>query len=105
MAPKPTAIDILFSQEDAGWRLYVAPFSRVGALRDCSGPRGVISPVPAPDFVDLERRMWEADAPYEKHPTRDGRAVQIVARGRSARSLLDWLDVLLADVPQSAAND
>jgi hypothetical protein len=105
MAPNSATIDILFSHEDAGWRLYVAPFSRVEALRECSGPRGVIFPVPAPDFVDLERRMWEADAPYEKHPTRDGRAVQLVARGRSARSLLDWLAVLLVDVPRATAND
>jgi hypothetical protein len=91
-------IDVLFGGDGTQWLLYVAPHSRVGILGRRSGANGVVGPVPPPDLLTLDRFMREAQAPYETRPTRDGHAVQVVARGRSAPSLLAWLGGFLGDV-------
>jgi hypothetical protein len=55
---------------------------------------GDIFPVARPDAADLERFMFEVDAPYSGRRTSDG-GIEIVARGRSAICLLIWLEELV----------
>jgi hypothetical protein len=44
-----------------------------------------------PDVDDLDRFIWNLDSPFERRPTSDG-SVEILAKGRSAVTLLVWLD-------------
>jgi hypothetical protein len=53
-----------------------------------------IYPVAQPDPDDLERFMFERDAPYEHQRTTDG-GLEIRASGRSALVLYDWLAAFL----------
>jgi hypothetical protein len=60
--------------------------------------RGEIFPVAAPDLSDLDRVMWNADAPFERRPTTDG-GVEVLAQGRSAKvPLLGWLAGIIDSV-------
>jgi hypothetical protein len=53
-----------------------------------------IFPVSRPDADDLERFMLKRDAPYEHRKTKHG-DIEILAKGRSAVTLLVWLDDLV----------
>jgi len=46
------------------------------------------------DAGKLEKFMWDLDAPYQIHRSSVGGA-QVVARGRSAVALCEWLSELL----------
>jgi hypothetical protein len=102
MRPKHPVLDVLITREGGAWRLHVAPFSwKPGLLRLHMNDRGQVFPVARPDPVDLERLMWEVDAPYEKQLTDGG--LQLLARGRSAVVLLVWLADLVAAGRQEVA--
>lgn len=83
-------IEVLFSRQGEAWRLYVvgwiAPYVRGKLDR-----QGEAFPVLAPDLNDLERYMWNVDAPFVRADTAVG-GVAIEARGRSAVALWEWLD-------------
>jgi hypothetical protein len=50
-----------------------------------------IFPVAKPDADDFDRFMRETDSPYEYRRTSDG-GIEILAEGRSAVTLLVWLE-------------
>jgi hypothetical protein len=92
VAPKPPVLDLFIGRDGDAWRLYVAATSwKPEVLRRRMDERGEIFPVGAPDLADLDRVMWNADAPFERRPTTDG-GVEVLAQGRSAKVLLlGWL--------------
>jgi hypothetical protein len=55
---------------------------------------GEILPVAKPDADDLERLMLETDSLYDHRRTSDG-GIEILAKGRSAITLLVWLEVIV----------
>ena len=79
--------------------MYVAPRSwRVESVRrhlDAAGEVYITSEI---DFDELDRFMFETDAPYEKRRSSEGGA-QLTARGRAAVCLAVWLEGLLEGVP------
>jgi hypothetical protein len=54
-----------------------------------------IYPVARPDAADLDRFMFETDSPYEHRVTADG-GLEIRAAGRSAITLLVWLEGIVS---------
>ena len=101
MRPQRPVLDIFIGRDTDAWRLYVAPESwRPGLLRMRMDAHGEIFPVSQPDPADLKRVMWEADSPYEHRRTCDG-GVEILAKGRSAVTLLVWLEDLIQSAPTS----
>jgi hypothetical protein len=48
-----------------------------------------------PDLADLDRYMWQTDAPFERRRIADG-GLEIVAKGHSAMMLALWLQDLIA---------
>jgi hypothetical protein len=75
--------------------MYVAPSSwKPGLLRDRMSADGEIAPVAPPDVADLDRHMWETDAPFDRSVTKNG-GLEILAKGRSAVALLVWLEDLV----------
>ena len=87
------AVDVFIGRDHGGWRLYVARGSWCPPmLRDRLDEQLEAFPVGEPDLEELERHMWDCDAPYEKREATMG--VQITARGRSATALLVWLEGL-----------
>ena len=92
MIPKAPILDIFIGRHGDAWRLYVAPTSwKPGLIRNRMDERGEIFPVARPDIDDLDRFMWDLDSPFERRPTTDG-GVEILAKGRSAVTLLVWLE-------------
>jgi hypothetical protein len=57
-----------------------------------------IFPVARPDADDLERFMWDTDSPYDHRRTTDG-GLEIRAEGRSAMTLVVWLEELVRSAP------
>jgi hypothetical protein len=95
MTPKSPAIDIFIGRDGDAWRLYSAPASwRGGVLRSHGDGRGDVFRVGKPDADDLNRFMFEADAPYEHRRTSDG-GIEILAKGRSAICLVVWLEEIV----------
>ncbi len=84
------AIQVLFSRDKSAWRMYaegwIAPYVRrwLDAHREAF-------PVREPDLGDLERYMWQVDAPFVQQATAVG-GVLIEAKGRSAVVIWEWLD-------------
>jgi hypothetical protein len=98
--PKAPVIDIFIGRDGDAWRLYVAPRSWwPGFLWNRGDERGVF-PVARPDVEDLDRCMWDNDSPFERRPTTDG-GVEILAKGRSAITLLVWLERIVGTNPKS----
>jgi hypothetical protein len=92
MVPKAPVLDLFIGRDGDGWRLYIAPTSwKPELLRTRMDERREIFPVARPDADDLDRFMFETDSPYEQRRTTDG-GVEILAKGRSAVTLLVWLD-------------
>lgn len=92
MTPKAPVLDLFIGRDGDAWRLYVAPASwQPGLLRMRMDEHREIFPVSQPDANDLESFMWETDSPYERRKTSDG-GVEILAKGRSAVTLLVWLE-------------
>lgn len=93
-ATREAKIELLFSRHGDAWRLYadgwVAPYVRRKLDANREG-----FPVREPDLADLERFMWNLDAPYRHKKTSVG-GVMIEARDRSAIVLWEWLDGLLS---------
>lgn len=92
--PRPQApvLDLLITRDGDAWRLHVAPFSWTGGvLRERMDGRREIFPVSNPGAEDLHKFMFESDSPYEGGATADG-GLQIRAKGRSAVTLLVWLE-------------
>jgi hypothetical protein len=84
-------IDIVIAKDGDAYRIYQAAGSwRGGVLRSHGDEHGDVSPLAKPDAADLERFMFESDAPYFHRRTNDG-GIELVARGRSA-ILVDRLD-------------
>src|ERR1700693_4967090 len=95
MTQKTPVLDLFIGRDGDAWRLYVAPASwRPGVLRMRMDEHGEIFPVSQPDPDDLQRFMWETDSPYQHRRTGDG-GVEILAKGRSAVTLLVWLEDLV----------
>ena len=92
MAPKSPVLDLFIGRHGAAWRLYFAPTSwKPEPFQRQMDQRGEIFPVAEPDVAELDRVMWNARAPFERRPTRDG-GVEILVQGRSAKVLLlGWL--------------
>jgi hypothetical protein len=89
----PLRVELLFAKDREAWRLYVhgwvAPY-----VRHRLSQYGEAFPLPKPDFDDLEKFMWETDAPYIKRMTK-AEGAEIEATGRSAVALNEWLDEYL----------
>jgi hypothetical protein len=60
---------------------------------------GTVFPVAKPDADDLDKFMFETDSPYEHRRTTHG-GIEILARGRSAVTLLVWLEELVQTAPK-----
>src|SRR5580658_2702135 len=96
MTPKAPVLDLFIGRDGQGWRLYVAATSwKPLLLRDRKDERGSVFPVAKPDPDDLDKFMFETDSPYEARRTTDG-GVEILAKGRSAVTLLVWLEGIVA---------
>ena len=92
MTLQTPVIDIFIGRDGEAWRLYVAPTSwKPGVLRNRMDEHGEIFPVAKPDVEDLHRFMWDVDSPFERRPTTDG-GLEVLAKGRSAVTLLVWLE-------------
>jgi hypothetical protein len=94
MTPKAPIIDVLIAPDGNSWRMYSAPSSWRTPFSAHMDQRGDIFPVARPDVADLDRYMWETDSPFERRLTADG-GVEIVAKGRSAITLVVWLQDLV----------
>jgi hypothetical protein len=100
MEPKAPVLDLLIARDHDAWRLYVAPNSwKPGLLRMRMDDTGTVFPVAKPDPDDLDRFMFDTDSPYEHRRTTDG-GIEIVAKGRSAVTLLAWLEELVRTAPK-----
>lgn len=95
MMEKAPMLDVFIGRDGDAWRLYAAPRSwRPAVLELRMDEHHEIFPVARPDADDLEHFMWESDSPYEHRKTSDG-GIEIRAKGRSAVTLLLWLDELV----------
>jgi hypothetical protein len=95
MIPKAPVLDLFIGRDHDAWRLYVAETSWMpGLLRMRADEHREIFPVAKPDADDLERFMLETDSPYEHRRTSDG-GIEILAKGRSAITLLVWLEEIV----------
>jgi len=94
MTPQTPVIDVLIARDGDAWRLYSAPRSWRTPFSLHADERGDVYPVGRPDIADLDRFMWETDSPFERRLTPDG-GVEMVARGRSAVMLAQWLQELV----------
>lgn len=74
--------------------MYSAPSSWRTPFGSSMDQRGDVFPVQRPDIADLDRFMWETDSPFERRVTADG-GVEIIAKGRSAITLVVWLQELV----------
>ena len=94
MTPKTPVIDVLIARDGDAWRLYSAPDSWRTPFSLDVDKRGDIFPVGRPDVGDLDKFMWETDSPFERRSTAYG-GLEIVAKGRSAVTLVVWLRALV----------
>jgi hypothetical protein len=92
--PQNPIIDVLVARDGDAWRTYAGPSSWRTPFSLYADERGDVSPVGKPDIADLDRFMWDTDSPFERRPTANG-GVEIVARGRSALTLVVWLQELI----------
>ena len=94
MVPQTPVIDVYIGRDGDAWRLYSAPSSWRTPFSLHMDERGDIFPVGRPDIADLDRFMWETDSVFQRRPTLDG-GVEIVAKGRSAVTLVTWIQELI----------
>jgi hypothetical protein len=95
MIDQAPVLDVFISRHASASRLYLAPGAWCPPiLRTHLDSALEAFPVARVDLDELERHMWNTDAPYERAVTRQG-GVHLFARGRSAVSLLVWLAGLL----------
>lgn len=100
MEPKAPVLDLFIGRDHDAWRLYVAPTSWMpGLLRMRVDEHREIFPVAKPDADDLDKFMFETDSPYEHNRTTDG-GIEILAKGRSAVTLLVWLEEIVQEAPK-----
>jgi len=59
-------------------------------------------PLNEPKLELLERHMWETDSPYARRATTGG-GIELLAQGRSAVSLVVWLESYLSEPVASAS--
>jgi len=80
--PKNPVIDMLIMRDGDAWRLLLAPRSWVpGLVEDrLLATKREVYPVRNPGAADLDKFIFESDAPYEGGATADG-GVQILAKG------------------------
>jgi len=104
MTPKTPVLDLFIGRDGGAWRLCVAATSwKPHLLRRRLDEQGEIFPVASPDLTDLDRVMWNANAPFERRPTTDG-GVEILAQGRSGKVLfLGWLAGIVGCQPPRAS--
>lgn len=103
MTEKAPVLDIFIGRHGDAWRLYFAPLSWMPAMLGVrTNGRREIFPVGRPDADDLEKFMWATDSPYEHRPIADG-GIEIRAEGRSAVTLLVWLDERVRAAPALAS--
>lgn len=90
-----SGIDIFISRDHGGSRVYFAGTSWCPPMLrdrlDAGREAWLTNPL---DLDDLDRHMWDCDAPYEKRVTLLA-GVELRARGRSAIMFSKWLDGLL----------
>ena len=96
-------LDVFIGRRGDAWRLVFAPLSWMPPMLGvrANGCREIF-PVARPDADDLAKFMGETDSPYEHHRIADG-GVEIRAEGRSAVTLLVWLDQLVRAAPALAS--
>jgi len=94
VTPQTPVIDVYIGRDGGAWRLYSAPRSWRTPFSLAMDKRGDIFPVGQPDIADLDRFMWDTDSVFERRPTADG-GVEIVAKGRSAVTLVTWIQELV----------
>jgi hypothetical protein len=104
MTPKAPILDVFVGRDGERFRLYSAPRSWRTPFHRHMDERGDIFPVGRPDVADLDQFMWESDSPFERRPTTDGGG-EILARGRSAVTLVVWLAELIAAGPAPYITD
>ena len=108
MDPKRPTLDVFLCRQGDAWRLDFSPQSWRTPFLLHMDDHGVVFPVGRPDLDELDRAMWNADAPYEKRMSRGG-GVQVVANGRSAIALVAWLTKLIEEgrrcVPATRPDD
>lgn len=94
--PDETLLLDLFCAEgrDGAWRVYVRPTWLPRSLHRCFDRHGEAYPVFL-DFEELDRRMQKAGLAYEKRESR-ARGVELMARGRAATILANWLGAAFA---------
>jgi hypothetical protein len=95
MSEAAPVLDIFTARHFDAWRLYVDRSSWCPpTLRSHLDDDLEAFPLAGVDLRDLERHMWDSDAPYEQATTPQG-GVRLLAKGRSAVALLLWLTGLL----------
>ena len=94
MSALTPVIELLFVPEGDGARLYVAGWCPVTVRERLDAVRSVRIPA-FPDLADLEKFMWNADAPYRVRAM--GPNVEIEARGRAAVVVGEWVNSCFAD--------
>jgi hypothetical protein len=103
MNPKAPVLELSIACDGDSWRLHVAPTSwKPGILSMRMDEHREIFPVAKPDADDLNRFMFETDSPYENRRTSDG-GIEILAKGRSAVTLLVWLEEIVRPAPIPSA--
>lgn len=99
MNEKTPVLDVVIGPAGDAWRMHFAPASWwSGMLQRRMNERREIFPVARPDAEDLENFMFQTDSPYEHRRTADG-ALEIRAQGRSAVTLVAWLEELVRSAP------
>jgi hypothetical protein len=95
MTEQAPPFDLFVSPDRVGARLYLTRRSWLPpVLRDHLDENLEAKLAALPDWTAFDRFMWETDSPHEKRITTSGGA-EIRARGRSAVTLLVWLEGVL----------
>lgn len=103
MTEKAPVLDVFIGRHGDGWRMVFAPASWMPPmLQVWANDRREIFPVARPDADDLAKFMGKTDSPYESRRIADG-GLEIRAEGRSAVTLLVWLDALVRAAPALAS--
>jgi hypothetical protein len=87
-------LELLFVPEGDGARLYVAGWCPVAVRERLDAVRSARLPA-FPNLADLERFMWNVDAPYRLRAM--GPNLELEARGRGAVVLGEWVNSCTTD--------
>jgi len=95
MRPQRPVLHIYIGRDGDAWRLYVAGNSWTpNLLRNRMDERREIYPIAQPDVDNLDRLMRDGDSPFLRRTIpKDG--LEVLAKGRSAVTLLVWLEGIM----------